>query len=90
VLWNAQRRIGAGGTIYELAGAVPGAPGQGRDAPPPLQKMPAMGRRRSASEKGLAKIRSRKRMAKVRSRPVLVAGKKDTMENPDSFICQIS
>jgi hypothetical protein len=26
-LWNAQRRIGAGGTIYELAGAVPGAPG---------------------------------------------------------------
>ena len=27
--WNAPRRIGAGGTSYELAGAVPGAPGAG-------------------------------------------------------------
>ena len=26
-LWNAKLRIGAGGTIYEPAGAVPGAPG---------------------------------------------------------------
>ena len=31
--WNAQRRIGAGGTIYELAGAVPGAPGAGFGTP---------------------------------------------------------